>query len=126
MAENRRTERVRMMIENFYNEFMKGMTIFEIEEKYGVSKGYSYRILDEIAQKNGVNKEIFFQKEHGFHVFTDQNGRIVPNKSVSFREIYENLRMAEKLLNQTSKNLISLKDEMEVTLNEMENKEKEK
>ena len=94
-----RTERVKLLIENFHSEFMSGLTIGEIEEKYHVSKGYSYNLLDEIAAQNGVDKEIYFQRDHGLHVYTAQDGRILPARSTaSFAEIKSNLNDASQKL----------------------------
>lgn len=119
MAE--KTERVKMLEENLYNEFVNhGKSLSEIEEKYGVSRGYSYKLLDKIAAKNGVSKETFYQRQHGFHVVTDTEGRIIPTKAVSFKEIQEELDKAEEILGKISKSLLSLKNEMSRTLEEME------
>jgi len=120
-----RTERVQLMIDNFFQEFQSGLTPDQIEEKYGVSSGYWRKFVDEIADNNHVDKEIFFQRNHGSHVLTDNSGRIIPKKA-SMLELEELLTEAEDLLKKTEKVFLKLeKDTSEMlALMEMElNKE---
>lgn len=101
-----RSERVKRLIDDFHNDFtVKGLTIAEIEESHDVSKGYAYGLLDEIAEKNGVSKEMYYQMEHGPHICISRDGRLLPNKNISFEEIKGNLNEASKALTDASTHL---------------------
>lgn len=113
-----RTERVKRLVDNFHQDFTDGLTISEIEEKYKVSKGYAYGLLDEIAEKNGVSKETYYQVEHGPHICISRDGRLLPNKSVSFTEIKSNLSTASKALTDASTHLDELTASIEQEINQ--------
>lgn len=103
-----RSERVKRLIDDFHHDFMNGLSIAEIEEKHDVSKGYAYGLLDEIAAKNGVSKETYYQMEHGPHICISRDGRLLPNKNISFEEIKGNLADASKSLTDASRHLEEL------------------
>ena len=114
-----RSERVKLFVENYYTHFQEGADTATIAKKYGSSIGHAYTLLDEIAAINGVDKEIFYKIEHGIHVFTDSDGRII-EKKFSMKEILEKLDEAETLLNSVEASLTSLEKEMLECLREME------
>ncbi len=119
----RRSERVNLLIANFHQEFVDHqLSIAEIEEKYHVSKGYAYNLLDEIAENNGVSVETYYQMDHGPHICISRDGRLLPNQKLSFTEIRGNLTTASDALNQASSHLDSLTKaiEQEIQLDSVE------
>ena len=120
-----RTERVKLLVANFHRDFVDGgLTIAEIEKKYHVSKGYAYGLLDEIAENNGVTAETYYQMEHGPHICIGRDGRLIPNKNVSFTDIRSNLSTASDALNQASAHLENLSKTIEQEI-ELDPKESE-
>ena len=111
-----RTERVKRLIANFHEDFMSGMTISEIEKKYHVSDSYAYNFLEEIAAKNNVSVETYYQKEHGPHICLTREGKLLPNKNVSFTEIRSNLQTASDALDKASSHLEELSGMIEQEL----------
>ncbi len=64
MAGERRSERTKVMMENFMTDHNSGLTIPEIAEKYGLSTKTVYRQLDEIAALAGVSRDDLLQVVH--------------------------------------------------------------
>lgn len=96
----RRTERVTKMIQDFHMLFMQGKTPDEITEMYGVSEGYWRKVIKEIAERNNVDPDFYFQRNHGMHVVTDSAGRISSK--------YANIEEIKAVCGETKKNLHKL------------------
>ena len=112
-----RSERVKRLIQNFHQDFMEGHSIAEIEAKYNVSKGYAYGFLKEIAELNNVSVDMYYQVEHGPHVCIDREGRLLPNRNVSFAEIRSDLENASSMLDDASSRLDSISKMFEQEMN---------
>ena len=64
MAGQKRSERTKVMMDNFMDDHNDGMTIAEIADKYGLSSITVYRQLGEIAEKEGVSRDDLLQVVH--------------------------------------------------------------
>lgn len=57
------SKRVQNFINGFMEEHQKGFSVIEIAEHFGISAQSGYNILDEIAKKYGVEREVLLQKK---------------------------------------------------------------
>lgn len=57
MSANTKTERVKFYIQNFMSLHEKGYKVPEIAEICKVSRGHAYKLLQEIADANGVTRD---------------------------------------------------------------------
>jgi len=64
MAGSKRSERTKVMMENFMTDHRNGLNIPEIAEKYGLSRKTVYRQLGEIAELAGVTRDELLQVVH--------------------------------------------------------------
>ena len=66
----KRSERVKYLIDNFIKFHNEGMSIPEIAEKTAITTRTIYSYLQEIADQNGVTRESLLEKVHKPHEVT--------------------------------------------------------
>ena len=60
----KRTQRVDEFKNNFHSLFESGMKISQISSEYDVDVSYAYKLLEEIANQNGVTRNYYLEQEH--------------------------------------------------------------
>lgn len=98
---SKRTERVKLFMENFMEKHRQGFSIKEISEMYGISDRMAYLLLEEIAEKNGVTREELLQKQVSSdrRPFVQNRTRVEKVNSEQLKEsFYEAITAVEQLI----------------------------
>ena len=110
-----RTERVSLMIQNFYSEFDDGgKSVAEIAKKYGVSASTIYKNMAVIAEKSGVSVDDLYRNAKGGKKIGTINTAKRRKKNVSIND-------AKKALDEVDKKLILVEGYFEARLEDMKN-----
>lgn len=116
MAE--RSERVLRFVENYVTDWKSGMVLTEIAAKYSISRRRAYEVLDEIAEKSGIDRKALLERPH----YKEHSNRGVPkNKKHSTLSI-DIQEVKQEMDDMIGQGKIILKD-IEKILNDIQQEE---
>ena len=102
MAGERRSERTKVMMENFMTEHENGFSIYKIAEKYGLHYTTVYDHLEEIAEANGLSRDDLLQQVRTRvpdAVWQRRNAETKKSLATLQEEISKTMAATENLLN---------------------------